>query len=174
MCVATPDVFAAISCGSSRLVYPGTDVILDGTSSTDDSPDVTWDNVRWACHDITNESPSAACFGGADLPSPIADGLKWDLTDLVFRSPPCEMLINLTVTEMGRHDSATLRLEVSDAPVPEVSVLDVQPKYSASSRLVLEGTAIPVDPRLSAFTWEWSAFEISKSGLELPGGDRCA
>jgi hypothetical protein len=164
LCVATPEIFAVIAGGSSLMIYPGADLIIDGTGSSDpDSPDVVWDTVQWSCIDVTDAAAPASCFQGAVLPS--TPGLVWDLSDLVLHSAsyaPCDLRISLALSESGRHDTATLRVKIADAPVPTVSVLDTQPKYSASSRIVFEGLAVPVSPRWSTFSWEWTAFRVSQ------------
>jgi len=47
--------------------------------------------------------------------------------------------VTLHVTENGRTDEALVTVEIVAAPVPDVLVLDLKPKYSASQRISLVG-----------------------------------
>jgi hypothetical protein len=98
---------------------------------------------------------------------PDATGATWDLTTLLASASPADLEITLTVAEGGRTDTATVRIAIASVPVPAVSMLDLQPKYSATKRIVLEGDATPVDAAHAELEWSWTGSIISGSTLTV-------
>eukprot|EP01043_Picozoa_sp_COSAG02_P059947 COSAG02_NODE_7736_length_2868_cov_3.812268_1_plen_721_part_10 len=160
----TPEVFAVISGGSYRRIYRGDSVVLDGSMSSDpDTPEVDWDTIQWSCVDVTIVGADTTCFGENN--GGLTDGMMFRV-DTAQLSSSTEMVeIALVVAANGRTDRAVVTVEIVAAPVPEVSILAVQPKYSASQRISLVGVGQPVDADRSDFTWGWSANLLADTGV---------
>ena len=75
------------------------------------------------------------CFAGA---TPVT-GLAYTLDSGLLSESTTVVQVTLHVTENGRTDEALVTVEIVAAPVPDVLVLDLKPKYSASQRISLVG-----------------------------------
>ena len=173
---ATPYVTALIAGGSFRKVDTSSELFFDASSSEDpDDANVVWDSVTWSCVNVTVPAVPVDCWGGS-FSLPVADKagnvpLLWNLTERLRTSEPGVMTFSVLLVSGGRNDSASVDVEVVSIPVPSVSILDVQSKYSPSNRVVLQSAASTADVAagyIPALSYMWSGWPCLNAACVPP------
>jgi hypothetical protein len=171
---ATPYITALIAGGSFRKVNVASDLFFDASASEDpDDPSVIWDSVVWSCVNVSVPTAHEACWDGS-FSLPKAGSLTWNLTSQLRVSDPGLLRFSVLLVSNGRNDTASVDVEIVAIPIPSVSIVDVQSKYSPSKRVVLQSeVSTTAEPNkesgaVPVLSYSWNAWPCFDSACDEP------